>query len=200
MRYAFSGAASSLLLLTILSIGCADTDKNDVSGTTFDAVGAMHPAPGSGGGGGGNPPPDGTANVDGVWRTTTTLTFNSCGSRVPSLADPRIVDFAQSDAILNAHVFSACGLPIATGTGLVTGSNVSLDFTQDLFVSPNCTLRIQVVQSGSLQFDSQPIISGTSRSTLTGIGNCGAGLPCEVRQDLLMERCPPASCTFNNCP
>ena len=198
MRYALSGAASSLLLLTVLSIGCADTDKKEVSGTTFDGVGAMLPRPG--GGGGAPPPGGGTANVDGVWRTSTTLTFSDCGSRVPSLADPRVVDLSQSDVILDAHVFSACGLPIATGSGLVTGSNVSLNFTQEIFVTPNCTLRVQVVQSGSFEGGGSPVISGTSRSTVSGIGNCGAGLPCEVRADLLMERCPPASCTFHNCP
>ncbi len=197
MRYAFPGAVSSLLLLTVLSLGCADTDKKDVSGTTFDAVGAMHPVPGTGGG---TPPSGGAANVDGVWRSSTTVTSNSCGNRVPSLGDPRVVDLSQSDAILNVHVFSACGLPIATGTGLVTGSNVDLNFVQDLFVTPNCSLRIQVTQSGSFEGGGQPVISGTSRSTVSAVGNCGAGLPCEVRANFLMERCPPASCTFHNCP
>ena len=196
MRHAHSGAVSSLLLLTLLSLGCADTDKKEVSGSTFDAVGQVLP----GRGGGGTPPTDGTANVDGVWRTSTTVTFSDCGSRVPSLGDPRVVDLSQSDAILNAHVFSACGLPIATGSGLVTGSNVSLNFTEEIFVTPNCTLRIQVVQSGSFQGGGSPGITGTSRSTVSGIGNCGAGLPCEVRENFLMERCPPASCTFPNCP
>ncbi len=194
MKYALSAAGLSLLLLTILSLGCKDSD-NDLSGSTFDAVGIGHPGTAPGGG----PVPGEAPNLDGVWRASTTVTSSSCGNRVPSLAGPQVVDLSQSDAILNATVFSACGAPIATGVGTINGSTVSLNFTQNLFVSPNCTLRIQTVQSGSVQSSGQSIISGTSRSTVSGMGNCGSGLPCEVRANLLMERCPPASCTFN-CP
>ena len=195
MRYALPGAVLSLLLLTFLSLGCDDSD-NELSGSTFQAVGVMHPGTPPGG----SPPPGEGPNVDGVWRTSTTVTSDSCGSRVPSLAGAQVVDLTQSDSILNATVFSACGTPIATGSGDVNGSSVSLDFTRNLHVNPNCTLRIQTVQSGSIQSGDESVISGTSRSTVSGMGNCGAGLPCEVGGDLLMQRCPPASCTFQGCP
>jgi hypothetical protein len=195
MRYALSGALLSLLLLTFLSLGCDDSD-NKLSGSTFDAVGVMHPGTAPGG----STPPGETPNVDGVWRANTTVTFSSCGSRVPPLAGPQIVDLSQSDTILNATLFSACGIPIATGVGDVNGSSVSLSFTQNLLVSPNCTLRIQTVQSGSIQSGDQSVISGTSRSSVSGMGNCGSGLPCQVQANLMMERCPPASCTFQGCP
>jgi len=197
MRHALSAAALSLLLLTILSLGCKDSD-NEVSGTTFDAVGVVHPGTSPGGGSPGEP---GEAlNVDGVWRASTTVTSNDCGSRVPSLAGVQVEDLAQSDAILNATVFSACGAPIATGVGTINGTTVSVSFTQDLPVTPNCTLRIQTVQSGSVQSGDQSVISGTSRINVSGTGNCGNGLPCQVQANLLMERCPPASCTFPGCP
>jgi hypothetical protein len=195
MRYALSGAVLPLLLLTILSLGCADSN-NKLSGSTFDGVGIVHPGTSLGG----SPGPGEAPNVDGVWRASTTVTSSSCGSRVPSLAGAQIVDLSQSDAILNAIVFSACGTTIATGVGAINGSSVSLSFTQNLLVSPNCTLRIQTVQSGSVQNGGESLISGTSRSTVSGMGNCGSGLPCEVKANLLMERCPPASCTFHGCP
>ena len=194
MRHALSGAALTLLLLTILSSGCANS-SNKVSGDTFDAVGFVHPGSVSGG----PPSPGETPNVDGVWRSTTTVTFSSCGSRVPSLAGAQVVNLSQSDAILDVNVFSACGTSIAAGVGSVTGSSVSLNFTQNFHVSPNCTLRIQTVQSGSVESGEQTI-SGTSRSTVSGMGNCGTGLPCEVKANLLMQRCAPGSCTFQNCP
>jgi hypothetical protein len=196
MRYALSAAVLSLLLLTILSLGCNDSSDNEISGTTFDAVGLGHPGTAPGG-----PPGPGEAlNVDGVWRASTTVTSNGCGSRVPSLAGEQVVDLSQSDSILNVTVFSACGAPIATGVGSINGSTVSLSFTQNLPVSPNCTLRIQTVQSGSVQSGDQSLISGTSRISVSGTGNCGNGLPCQVQANLLMERCPPASCTFHGCP
>jgi hypothetical protein len=195
MRHALSGAVLSLLLLTILTLGCANSDDK-VSGSTFDAVGVMHPGTGAGG----SPGPGTAPNVDGTWRASNTVTFSSCDSRVPSLAGPRVVDLSQSDALLSATVFSPCGTTIATGEGAINGSIVSLNFTQNLFVSPNCTLRIQTVQSGSVQQGDASLISGVSRSTVSGMGKCGSGLPCEVRTNLLMERCPPASCTFQGCP
>lgn len=198
MRYGLSGAALPLLALTILSLGCPHADDNELSGTAFGGVGRTLPPPAPGG----TPPPSpgGEANVDGVWRASTTVTFSSCGSRVPSQAEPRIIDISQSDGILNAQAFDACGdASIASGTGTINGSTVSLSFTQDFVVSPNCTLRIHTVQSGSL-FNSQSVISGTTRAMISGMGNCGSGLPCEVKADLLMERCPPASCTSSNCP
>ena len=195
MRHAPTAAALSLLLLTFLSLGCDDSD-NELSGSTFDAVGVMHPGTNPGG----SPGPGETPNVDGVWRSTTTVTFSNCGSRVPPLVGTQVVDLSQSDAILNATVFSPCGAPIATGAGFIEGSTVSLSFTHTLLVSPNCTLRIQTVQSGSVQSGDQSLISGTSRFSVSGTGNCGSGVPCQVQANLLMERCPPASCTFNNCP
>ena len=196
MRYALSAAVLSLLLLTILSLGCNDSSDNEVSGSTFGAVGIGRPGTGPGG----SPGPGEALNVDGVWRTSTTATSNDCGSRVPSLAEEQVVDLSQSDTILNTTVFSACGTPIATGVGTINGSTVSLSFTQNLLVSPNCALRIQTVQSGSVQSGDQSIISGTSRITVSGTGNCGNGLPCQVQANLLMSRCPPASCTFHGCP
>ena len=196
MRYALSAAVPSLLLLTILSLGCNDSSDNEISGTTFDGVGVMHPAPPPGG----SPGPGEALNVDGVWRASTTVTSNNCGSRVPPLAGEQVVDLSQSDAILNATVFSACGAPIATGVGSINGSTVSLSFTQNLRVTPNCTLRIQTIQSGSVQSGDQSVISGTSRINVSGTGNCGNGLPCQVQANLLMERCPPASCNFLGCP
>ena len=195
MRYALSGTVLSLLLLTILSLGCTDSDHK-LSGSTFDAVGIVHPGTNPGG----SPGPGEAPNVDGVWRARTTVTFSSCGSRVPSLSGTQVVDLSQSDTTLNAIVFSPCGTTIATGVGTINGSSVFLSFTQNLLVSPNCTLRIQTVQSGSVQNGGQSLISGTSRFTVSGMGNCGSGLPCEVKANLLMERCPPASCTFQNCP
>ena len=197
MRYGLSAAVPSLLLLTVLSLGCNDSSDNEISGTTFDAVGVMHPGTSPGGSPG---EPGEALNVDGVWRANTTVTSNGCGSRVPSLAGVQVEDLAQSDAILNATVFSACGAPIATGVGTINGSTVSLSFTQNLSVNPNCTLRIQTVQSGSVQSGDQSVISGTSRINVSGTGNCGNGLPCQVQANLLMERCPPASCTFAGCP
>jgi hypothetical protein len=198
MRHGLSTAAFPLLVLTILSLGCPHTDDNELSGT-FGGVGRTLPPPSPGGG---TPPPsDGDANVDGVWRTSTTVTFNDCGSRVPSLAELRIVDISQSDGILNAHVFDACGqIPIAAGAGTINGSTVSLSFTQEIAVSHNCTLRIHTVQSGSVE-NSQSVITGTSHSTISGLGSsCGSGLPCDTKANLLMERCPPASCTSSICP
>ena len=195
MRYALSGAAFSLLLLVILSLGCTDS-SNKLSGSTFDAAGSGRPGTTTGGSAG----PGEAPNVDGVWRASTTVTLSGCGSRVPSLAGTQVVDLSQSDTILNVNVFSACGTPIATGVGTINASSVFLSFTQDLLVSPNCPLRIQTVQSGSVQNGGQNLISGTSRSTVSGMGNCGHGLPCEAKANLLMERCPPASCSFQDCP
>lgn len=192
MRHTISGAA--LLLLALVSLGCSSTHSNTMSDTTG----------GSGGdtGGGETPPPTDTPpNVDGVWRSSTTVTSSNCGSRVPSLSDPRVVNLTQSDTILSAQVFTACGDPIATGSGAMTGSDVSLEFTQELRVSGKCSLRIEVIQTGTLQDGAQPAINGTSRSSLSALGNCGDdfGLPCEVQENLQMERCPPASCTFPGC-
>jgi len=195
MKVARSGAALLVLLLVIVSFGCPKSD-NQVSGSTFDGVGFIHPGTPTGGG---TPPPGESFSVDGVWRAGTTVTFSSCGSRVPTLAGTQVVDLSQSDSILDVNVFGPCGTPIATGVGTVIGQSVSMNFTQSFFVSPNCTLRVQTIQSGSI-VDNAQSISGTSRSTVTGMGNCGQGLPCEVRSDLLMARCPPASCSFQNCP
>ncbi len=195
MRNALSGTASFVLLLGMLSHGCADT-SNRTSGSTFDAVGFVHPGTTNGGSSG----PGTAPNVDGVWHATTTLTFSTCGARVPPQAGTQVVDLSQSEGILNANVFSVCGAAIATGMGSIDGSSVFLDFTRDLVVSGNCTLRIQTVQSGSVQNGGESLISGASRTTVSAMGNCGPGLPCEVRANLLMERCPPASCTSPNCP
>lgn len=195
MRYALSGGVLSLVLLTILPLGCADSSHKR-SGSTFGAVGTMLPGTASGG----STQPGEALDVDGVWRVSTTVTSSSCGSRVPSLAGAQVVDLSQSDTILNATMFSPCGSTIATGAGTINGSSVFLSFTQNLLVTPNCTLRIQTVQSGSVQNGGQSLISGAGRSTVSGMGNCGSGLPCEVTTNLLMERCPPASCTFQNCP
>jgi hypothetical protein len=195
MRQALSGAAFLVPLLALLSLDCADT-SNRKSLSTYDAVGFVHPGTTSGGSSG----PGQTPNVDGVWRASTTLTFSSCGARVPPQTGTRVVDLSQSDLVLNANLFSECGAAIATGTGSVNGSSVFLSFIQDLRVSPNCTLRIQTVQSGSVQNGGESLISGASRTTVSAMGNCGPGLPCEVRANLLMERCPPASCTSQNCP
>jgi hypothetical protein len=196
MRHALSAAALALLLPAISLLGCADSHNDEVSGSTFDAVGFAHPGTPPGG-----PPGPGEAHtVDGTWRTSLDITFNSCGSRVPPLGGTQVVDISQSDAVLQAHLFSACGTPIATGAGSLNGSNVFLNFTRQVLVTPNCTLRIQTVESGTLQNGGENVISGTSRSTVSGMGSCGSGLPCEVRANLLMERCPPASCTSQNCP
>ncbi|HEU5180458.1 MAG TPA: hypothetical protein VFW45_06685 [Candidatus Polarisedimenticolia bacterium] len=68
-------------------------------------------------------------------------------------------------------------------------------------MSGKCSLRIEVVQTGTLQDGAQPVINGTSRSTVSALEGCGDyGLPCEVQENLQMERCPPASCTFPGCP
>jgi hypothetical protein len=196
MRHALSAAALAFLLLATTSLGCVDSHNDEVSGSTFDAVGVVRPGPSPGG----SPGPGETPNVDGSWLNSITITFNSCGSRVPPLGGTQVVDLSQSDAVLDAHVFSACGTPIATGVGSIHGSSLSLSFTREVEVTPNCTLRIQTVQSGSLQNGGDSLISGANRSTVFGMGNCGSGLPCEVRANLLMERCPPASCTSQNCP
>ena len=199
MRYRLSGATFALLVLTILSLGCPHADDNEISGSSFGGVGRAGPGPATGGG---VTPPSGgeQANIDGVWRAFTTVTFSSCGSRVPLPPDPQIIDLSQSDGTLNAQVFDACGqAPIASGVGTINGSTVSLSFTQNLLISPNCTLRIQTVHSGSVG-NGESVISGTSRQMVSALGHCGSGLPCEVKANLLMERCPPASCNFSNCP
>jgi hypothetical protein len=196
MRYALSAAVLSLLFLTILSLGCNDSDDNEVSGTTFDAVGIGRPGTPPGG----SPGPGEALNIDGVWRASTTITSNGCGSRVPSLAGEQVIDISQSDTILNATVFSPCGATLTTGVGTINGSAVSLNFTHNILVSPNCTLRIQTIQSGSVENANLNVISGTTRFTVSGTGNCGSGLPCQATANLLMQRCPPASCTFQGCP
>jgi len=76
-----------------------------------------------------------------------------------------------------------------------------LEFTQELRVSGKCSLRIEVIQTGTLQDGAQPAINGTSQSSVSALGSCeDFGLPCQVQENLTMERCPPASCTFPNCP
>src|SRR5262245_13855328 len=126
MRHAACGTALSVTLLAILSVGCADTGGHS-SGSQFDAVGFVHPPSATGGSSG----PVETPNVDGVWRAGTTVTFSNCGSRVPSQEGTQVVELSQSDTILNAHIFSPCGAPIATGAGTINGSSMILSFTQD---------------------------------------------------------------------
>jgi hypothetical protein len=185
MRISRSAAATiAVLLLVALMLACSNSDNsNTPSGTIFQGIGIAKSSP----------------NIDGTWRSTSTVTSSTCGAGIPSLSGTQIVELAQSDTNLVVSVFSACGTQIATGSGTISHQGgVSLAYERSLIVSDTCTLSFQTTQSGLVQRGLQNI-GGSSKLTVSGVGNCGGGFPCEVRAALLMERCPPASCTFQVC-
>lgn len=185
MRIARSLAvAVGILLLAALMQACSSSESsNTPSGTVFQTVGFAQSSP----------------NIDGTWRSTSTVTSSTCGVGVALLGGTQIVELAQSDTNLVVSVFGPCGTPIATGTGTISHqSGASLAFGRSVTVSDTCTLNVQTTQSGLVQRGVQNI-GGSSKLTISGVGSCGGGFPCEVSARLLMERCPPASCTFQNC-
>ena len=175
---------AAILLLAALAQACNSSENsNSPSGGTFQAVGFAQSSP----------------NIEGTWRSTSTLTSSTCGAGVSFLGGTPIVELAQSDTHLVVSVFSPCGTPIATGSGTISHQGgASLAYEQSVVLSDSCTLNVRTTQSGLVQRGLQNI-GGSSRIRITGVGSCGAGFPCQVTAGLLMERCPPASCTFQDC-
>ena len=176
--------AGVLLLVTALSQGCVDNDDDESSpGTNLLGFGYVQTSP----------------NIEGTWLSTTTITSGTCGSGIASVVDRQVVNLAQSDTSLALNVFSLCGTPLATGAGTISHQSVvSLAFEQSIVLTEACTLNVQFTQSGLVQTNLQNIGGGT-KIIISGAGDCGDGLPCQLNGGLLMERCPPASCTFQTC-
>jgi hypothetical protein len=174
----------AVLLPAALMPACNSSESsNTPSGTVFQGTGFAKSSP----------------NIEGTWRSTTTVTSSTCGTGIPSVGGTQIVELAQSDTDLAVSVFSVCGSQIATGNGTISHQGgASLAYEQTLVVSDTCTLNFQTTQSGLVQRGLQNI-GGSSRVTVSGVGSCGRGFPCEVTGALLMERCPPATCTFQVC-
>jgi len=177
-------AAGVLLVVAALFQGCDDSDDDDSSsGSTFTGFGYVQTSP----------------DIEGTWLSTTTITSSACGSGIPSFAVQQIVNLAQSDTSLTVDVFSLCGSPLSTGAGTISHQGgASLAFEQSIVLTDACTLNIQITQSGLVQTNLQNI-GGSTKITITGVGDCDDDLPCELNGKLLMQRCPPATCTFQTC-
>ena len=185
MRITRSLAATiAILLPAVLMPACNNSQSsNTPSGTVFQGTGFAKSSP----------------NIEGTWRSTSTVTSSTCGAGIPSFSGTQIVELTQSDTDLAVSVFSVCGTEMATGSGTIShqgGANLAHE--QTLIVSDTCTLNFKTTQSGLVQRGLQNI-GGSSKVTISGLGSCGRGFPCEVTGALLMERCPPASCTFQVC-
>jgi len=174
----------AMLLPAALMLACnSSQSSNTPSGTVFQGVGFAKTSP----------------NIEGTWRSTSTVNSSTCGAGIPSVSGTQIVELTQSDTDLAVSVFSVCGAQIATGSGTISHQGgASLAYEQNLIVSDTCTIKVQTTQSGLVRRGLQNI-GGSSKVTVSGVGSCGRGFPCEVTAALLMEHCPPASCSFQVC-
>src|SRR5689334_9009958 len=106
MRIARSAAVrAAVLLFAALAQACNSSESSNApSGGTFQAVGFAQSSP----------------NIEGTWRSTSTVTSSTCGTGVSFLGRMQVVELAQSDIHLVVSVFSPCGTPIASGNGTIS--------------------------------------------------------------------------------
>jgi hypothetical protein len=74
----------------------------------------------------------------------------------------------------------------------------SLAVEQNIVLTDACTLNLQITQSGFVQTNLQNI-GGSTKIIISGVGDCGDGLPCQLNGGFLVQRCPPVSCNFQSC-
>jgi len=174
-------------LLVLVCLGCVG--KNDEQ--------AFEPLSGSGIPGSGIVRT--TPQIEGAWHSTTTLTGNTCGSGILAPGDEQILEIIQSDTSLSLTIFSPCGTLLATGNGTVSLQDVmTLNYDRSIVVTDTCRLRLRTTRVAAVRTDLERV-GGNVTLNVSGIGDCGPGLPCQISGTFLAEKCPPVDCAFRTC-
>ncbi len=138
-------------------------------------------------------------DLTGTWRYTASFGGDACVAGHFPLADEGVLRIVQSGATLATELRDLCGTLVAAGAGSLGGDVVTLAYDQTVAVSGSCSLKVHEVQTGTLG-DREESFGGSDVLRLSGLGDCGNGLPCETSGPFVAERCPPADCSLLTCP
>ena len=137
--------------------------------------------------------------IEGEWHSGATVITDGCGTSIFPLANETIIRVTQADAALSLEVFSACGTPLSEGSGTIDTSGVAtLTYDETIVVNTTCTLKLHHALTGTVN-SSRNQVSGDQTITISALGDCGSGLPCQISEGFLAQKCPPASCAFRIC-
>lgn len=163
------------------SVGESDGSSGSLTGATLLGTGMRGP------------------DLTGAWHLEVTVTRDDCHVGPVPVAGEGVLQITQIGTALQMTVVSPCGILVSGGTGtLRSGELVSATYDRTLVVSGTCSLDLHEVQTGLLSGD-RDTVSGSHTLTVTPVGDCLAGLACEIEGTFLAERCPPADCSLRDC-
>jgi hypothetical protein len=141
-----------------------------------------------------------TGPVDtGEWHVTSTASAGTCnlGSAVQPFQGYYAINL-MGDSM--SVISFCCEIPVQPGTR--DGSVVTFQRLWTVTSSPTCSLNVTEVDLGTLD----PLgFSGSSSLSVTAVGDCGPGFPCQILGDFRGDHCPTATgcgvvCTASLCP
>jgi len=121
----------------------------------------------------------------GTWSVTSTTTTDTCnlGLEVRPINGP----FAIQGGAVSFTIAPACCTNSPLGIGTLDGSAFTIETRRQLPASATCTWQIDEADAGTTD---ELGFSGSGDLTVTALGDCGPGFPCEVRGGISAVRCP----------
>ena len=174
------------LFLALSTLGCVGPSKDP----------SNLPSSGSRVGGG---TVEATPDIEGIWTAATFIHEDDCGIDILALGGKVFFDLVQFDTVFDLEIRNSCGSLISDGAGTVnTSSMITILYEETAVLSETCVVRLVHRLFGTVNRN-QDEMSGSEVISVFAQGDCSTGTSCEVRGGFLAEKCPPATCEFDNC-
>ncbi len=131
-----------------------------------------------------------TANLlAGEWHVTSTTSTDTCnpGSGVQPIQGYFSIQMNGASFAMGGV---CCPNPI-WGTGTTDGTIVMIQSNRTVISSSTCSWQIDEVDAGTVDAVG---FSGGASLTVSAVGDCGPGFPCQIHGTFTAERCPSTGC------
>ncbi len=166
-------AATAVLLSIVSTLAC--------EGSGSDRLKALPPAV--------NP-------LAGDWHVTTSTSIDTCnlGQGVGLIGGHYTI---QGSAAAFAVAYVPCPCPVPPwGTGTTDGAVVIMQSNRTVVSSSTCSWKIDEADAGTIDASG---FSGGANLSVSAVGDCGTGFPCQIHGSFEAEQCPSTGCVMN-CP
>lgn len=137
--------------------------------------------------------------IEGAWAYEATDAMNTCGAASFLFDEEGRLDLLLSNTKVAFAISGACDVHLAAGEGTaLPGGALVLEYRRIVRVSERCVLTLAAEITGTVDFE-QNGITGTHTLEVSGEGECGGSLPCEIGGTFAATRCPPGGCAPLEC-
>jgi len=126
--------------------------------------------------------------LSGDWNVRSTISADGCnlGPGVGPISGSFVISGHGPSFVIGSV---CCGIPL--GTGNTEGSVVTIQSDRTVISSAACSWRIDELDAGTVD---ELGFSGGASLTVTAVGDCGPGFPCQIHGDFSATRCPDVGC------